>query len=119
MAVGVGVGGTGVGGTGVGGGVGCKGGTVAVTTTGVGGTEVLVGSAATASVVAVGTIGSGVVVGGLPLAGNLQAVAVSASITSSTQVKMIFLFMVASLAPKCKYPNDDILHHFVDHSIYF
>jgi hypothetical protein len=99
---GTGVGGTGVGGTGVG--VGSKGGSVAVTTTGMGGTEVFVGSAATALVVAVGTIGSRVVVGGLPLAGNLQAVAVSASINSSTQVKMIFLFMVASFAPNAKIP---------------
>jgi hypothetical protein len=72
---------------------------VAVTTTGVGGTEVLVGSAAT-PVVEVGTTGTWVATGGgLPAAGNLQAVMISASITSAVPVKMIFLFMVASLAP--------------------
>jgi hypothetical protein len=85
----MGVAGTGVGSKGVGG-------IVSVATTGVGGMEVLVGATATAFVVAVGTIGCRVVVGGLPLAGNLQAVAVSASITNSTQVKIILLFMVAS-----------------------
>jgi hypothetical protein len=86
--------------------VGSKGvgGIVSVGTSGVGGTEVLVGATATAFVVAVGTIGAEVVVGGLPLAGNLQAVAVNASNTSSTQVKMIFLFMVASLAPNANIP---------------
>ncbi len=79
---------------------------VAVTTTGVGGTEVLVGSArTTAPVVAVGTTGTWVTAGGgLPLAGNLQAVVINASITSSPHVKMIFLFMVASLAPNANIP---------------
>jgi hypothetical protein len=69
---------------------------VTVTITAVGGTDVLVGSAAT-PVVEIGTAVSGfMAVGGLPLAGNLQAVAANASITSSTQVKINFLFMVAS-----------------------
>ena len=59
----------------------------------------LVGSAAT-PVVAVGTTGTSVETGGgLPAAGNLQAVVINTSITSITQVKKIFLFMVASLAP--------------------
>jgi hypothetical protein len=92
------VGGTEVGGTDVAR-TGVGGTEVAVTTTGVGGMDVLVGSAATA-MVAVGTAGTWVVTGGgLPAAGNLQAVIISASITSATHVKMIFLFMVASLAP--------------------
>jgi len=89
------VGGTAVGGTGVGG-TGVGGAEVAVTITGMGGTDVSVGSTAT-SVVDVGTEGSTVVTGGgLPAAGNLQAVMINASITSITHVKMIFLFMVAS-----------------------
>ncbi len=95
---GVGVGGIGVGGTDVAR-TGVDGTEVAVTTTGVGGTDVLVGSAATA-MVAVGMTGTWVVTGGgLPAAGNLQAVMISASITSAAHVKMIFLFIVASLAP--------------------
>src|SRR4030042_1072218 len=102
---GVGVGGSGVAGTAVGG--TAVGATTPVTTTGVGGTDVLVGTTITTTppVVAVGTAGSGVVTGGgLLLDGNLQAVAMSASITSSTQVKMIFLFMVASLTPNANIP---------------
>jgi len=77
---------------------------VTVTTTGVGGTDVLVGSAAT-PVVAVGTTGTWVVTGGgLPAAGSLQAVVINPSITSTTHVKMVFLFMVASLAHKANMP---------------
>jgi hypothetical protein len=79
---------------------------VAITTTGVGGMEVLVGSAPTAApVVVVGTTGTWVTAGGgLLLAGNLQAEVINASIMSSPHVKMIFLFMVASLAPNANIP---------------
>jgi hypothetical protein len=97
------VGGTEVGGTEVGG-TAVGGIDVTVTIAGVGGADVLVASAAT-PVVEVGTADSWLVtVGGLPLAGNLQAVAANASITSSTQVKINFLFMVASLAPNANIP---------------
>jgi hypothetical protein len=39
-------------------------------------------------------------------------VVINASITSSTHVNRIFLFMVVSLSTQCKVPYDDILHHF-------
>jgi hypothetical protein len=64
-------------------------------------------------VVVVGIIGCWVATGGgLPLAGNLQAVTATAIIASSAQVKMIFFFMVASLAP-LHVSYADILHHFI------
>jgi hypothetical protein len=74
------------------------GGTAVGTTSWVGGIDVLVGSAIT-PVVDVGRDGVCVLVnGGLPLAGNLQDVAVNASVTRITQVKMILFFMLFSLA---------------------
>jgi hypothetical protein len=79
----------------------------------VGGREVFVGSAWIPTV-AVGKMGCCVLTGGgLPLAGSLHAVAANASSASSTQVKMIFLFMVASLAP-LQVSYIDILHHFIN-----
>jgi hypothetical protein len=102
------VGGTGVGGMAVGGtgeATTAVGGTASVTTTAVGGTDVLVGSADTTSpVVAVGSTGAELGMGGLPLAGNLQPVAMSANTTSSPQVRINFLFMIASLEPDTKFP---------------
>jgi len=96
---GVAVGGAGVGGTGVGG----RG--VAVTTTGVGwgDMEVEVGSAETPPpFVAPGVVPPATawveVAGGLPLAGSLQDVVIRASITNMVQTKVIFFFMVVSLA---------------------
>jgi len=110
-----GVGGNGVGGTVVGG-TAVDGMEVTVTITAVGGTEVFVGSAAT-PVVDVGKIGACVATGGgVLLAGNLQDVAANANITNIAHVKMIFLFMLFSLAVFSVHPmriaHDDILHHF-------
>ena len=113
-------GGTGVGGTAVGGTevavtiTGVGGTEVFITTTGVGGMDVLVGSTTTTPPeVGPGCTASWVVItGGVPLAGNLQPVVINASITSSTHVNRIFLFMVVSLSTQGKVPNDDILHHF-------
>jgi hypothetical protein len=77
---------------------------VGVTTTGVGGRVVTVGSAATPPV-CVDTGAAGVsTVGGTPLAGSLQPVAISASTRINTPVKMIFLFMDASLLPNGDIP---------------
>jgi hypothetical protein len=89
----------------------------------VGGMAVVVGSAAT-PVVEVGMTATWVLVtGGLPLAGNLHAEAASASSTSNNPMKTIFLFMLFSLASFSVYPmalpNDDILHHFMNHLRWF
>src|SRR4030042_6459571 len=102
---GAGVGGTAVVGTAVGG-TAVGGAVVAVTTTGVGGSGVLVGSAtARPPVVAVGSTGIWVgMVGASPTAGNLQEVAVNASVSSNTHVRMNFLFMIASLKPDAHLP---------------
>lgn len=85
------VGGTEVGGTAVGGAE------VTVAITDVGGMGGFVGSAAT-PIVDVGTCAWVLEAGGLLLAGNLQDVATKASITSNNPVKMIFLFILFSLA---------------------
>jgi hypothetical protein len=54
--------------------------------------------------VAVGVAGSCVVIGGgLPAAGSLQAVTVTASIPRRKNVQMSFLFMVASLKPGAQF----------------
>jgi hypothetical protein len=58
-----------------------------------------------------------VMVGGLPLAGSLQDVVIRARITSNTQAKINFFFMVVSLSSdqlsaKRDLHSDIILHHF-------
>ena len=94
------MGGTGVGGTAEA--TTAVGGVASVTTTAVGGAVVLVGSATTLPW-SRSAGGAWVGMGGLPLAGNLQPVAMSANTTNSPQVKMTFLFMVASLGTQYKY----------------
>jgi hypothetical protein len=89
---------------------------VTVAITAVGGMGGVVGSAAT-PVVEVGTCAWVLEAGGLLLAGNLQDVATRASITSNNPMKMIFLFILFSLAFFSVHPLDstnvDILHHFM------
>ena len=93
------VGGTAVGGTTVGG-TAVGGAEVIVASTAVGGTDVLVGSTA-ATVVEVGPPDTWVgTIGGVPLAGSLQAVIAIENITSKLQVTMILFFMFSSLAAK-------------------